>query len=141
AAVAVGGVLFDELDQIDPLPYLKKSKIEPKLTGEVNAGASTGLRKGKGGEDATHEWKPGEKPSEMGSGIGAMFGTQAGAAIQQLVELGAALEIEKDGNRHEVSLQLGIKQAGGLRIDLPGIGLLANALPRTAVDAGTAIKL
>jgi hypothetical protein len=139
-AVAVGGVLFEELEQIDPLPYLKKSKIEPKLTGEVNADASTGLRKGKGGEDATHEWKPGEKPEEMGSGIGGMFGAQAGAAIQQLLEIGAALEIEKDGNQHEVSLQLGIKQAGGLRINLPGIGLLANALP-PAVDTGTAIKL
>lgn len=141
AAVSVGGVLFEELQQIDPLPYLKKSKIEPKLTGEANAEASTGLRKGKGGEDATHEWKPGEKPEEMGSGIGAMFGAQAGAAIQQLVELGAALEIEKDGNRHEVSLQLATRQVGGLRIDLPGIGLLAGALPPAAVDTGTAIKL
>jgi hypothetical protein len=140
AAVALGGVLFEELEQIDPLPYLEKSKIEPKLTGEVNADASTGLRKGKGGEDGPHDWKPGEKKEEMGSAVGGMFGAQAGVAIQALLEVGAALEVEKDGNQHEVSLELGAKYAGGLRINLPGIGLLANALP-PAVDAGTAIKV
>ncbi len=143
AAVSAGALVFDELDQIDPFPYLVSSKLEPKLTGEGQAVASTGMRKGKGGADGVHEWGGGQKPEEMGSSVG-MFGGQASARIGRLLEVGGALELQRSATStpersvHQVSVQVGAKHAVSASSSVPGLGALLAAIPKA--DAGLAVK-
>lgn len=140
AAVSLGAFLFEELDQIDPLPYLTRAKLEPKLSGEGRGVAATGMREGEGGADGAPAWGSGDKPGAMGGSVGGMFGAQASATIGLLLEAGGALEVEKKGDGHEVSVQLGVRAAGTLALRLPGLGVLSQAVP-PGTDAGTAVKL
>ncbi|MBZ0237293.1 MAG: hypothetical protein K8M05_33520, partial [Deltaproteobacteria bacterium] len=143
AAVSAGALVFEELDQIDPFPYLKKSKLEPKLLGEAQGVAQSGMREGKGGPELKDTWKGGEKPSEMGSSVGGPFGAQASARIGALLEVGGALEIERKEDQagksvHAVSVEVGLKGALSASANIPGLAALAATVPQA--DAGVAVK-